>query len=134
MVAVDPDLTFEPREVSDTAAEKVRYQAALGDVFEKTQAQAALMKFAVGENEAEIMAGHIILAQDPGMTDAISGAIDGGACAAQARGAASTQFQNKFLSIDDEKLRHPPPHKRSPWVRTRPRSWPATSFSPRIRA
>ena len=29
MVAVDPDLTFEPREVSDTAAEKERYQAAL---------------------------------------------------------------------------------------------------------
>ena len=83
MVAVDPDLTFEPREVSDTAAEKERYQAALAVFCEKTQAQADHMKVAVGENEAEIMAGHIILAQDPGMTDAINGAIDGGACAEQ---------------------------------------------------
>lgn len=37
MVAVDPDLTFEPREVSDTAAEKERYQAALAVFCEKTQ-------------------------------------------------------------------------------------------------
>ena len=105
MVAVDPDLTFEPREVSDTAAEKERYQAALAVFCEKTQAQADHMKVAVGENEAEIMAGHIILAQDPGMTDAISGAIDGGACAEQALVDASTMFENMFLSMDDEMFR-----------------------------
>ena len=29
MVAVDPDLTFEPHEVADSAAEKERYQSAL---------------------------------------------------------------------------------------------------------
>ena len=29
MVAVDPDLTFEPHEVADSAAEKERYQTAL---------------------------------------------------------------------------------------------------------
>ena len=105
MVAVDPDLTFEPREVSDTAAEKERYQAALAVFCEKTQAQADHMKVAVGENEAEIMAGHIILAQDPGMTDAINGAIDGGACAEQALVDASTMFENMFLSMDDEMFR-----------------------------
>lgn len=105
MVAVDPDLTFEPREVADTAAEKERYQAALAVFCEKTQAQADHMKVAVGENEAEIMAGHIILAQDPGMTDAINGAIDGGACAEQALVDASTMFENMFLSMDDEMFR-----------------------------
>lgn len=105
MVAVDPDLTFEPHEVADTAAEKERYQAALAVFCEKTQAQADYMKVAVGENEAEIMAGHIILAQDPGMTDAINGAIDGGACAEQALVDASTMFENMFLSMDDEMFR-----------------------------
>ena len=105
MVAVDPDLTFEPHEVSDVAAEKERYQAALAVFCEKTQAQADHMKVAVGENEAEIMAGHIILAQDPGMTDAINGAIDGGACAEQALVDASTMFENMFLSMDDEMFR-----------------------------
>ena len=105
MVAVDPDLTFEPHEVADTAAEKERYQAALAVFCEKTQAQADHMKVAVGENEAEIMAGHIILAQDPGMTDAINGAIDGGACAEQALVDARTMFENMFLSMDDEMFR-----------------------------
>ena len=70
MVAVDPDLTFEPHQVADSAAEKERYQSALSVFCEKTQAQADHMKETVGEAEAEIMSGHIVLAQDPGMTDA----------------------------------------------------------------
>ena len=41
MVAVDPDLTFEPHEVADSAAEKERYQSALSVFCEKTQAQRA---------------------------------------------------------------------------------------------
>ena len=43
MVAVDPDLTFEPHEVADSAAEKERYQSALSVFCEKTQAQACLL-------------------------------------------------------------------------------------------
>ena len=77
IVAVDPDLTFEPHEVADSAAEKERYQSALSVFCEKTQAQADHMKETVGEAEAEIMSGHIVLAQDPGMTDAITAAIYG---------------------------------------------------------
>ena len=105
MIAVDPDLTFEPHEVADAAAEKERYQSALTVFCEKTQAQADHMKTAVGEAEAEIMLGHIVLAQDPGMTDAINGAIDGGTCAEQALVDASTMFENMFLSMDDEMFR-----------------------------
>lgn len=105
MIAVDPDLTFEPHEVADAAAEKERYQSALAVFCEKTQAQADHMKTAVGEAEAEIMLGHIVLAQDPGMIDAINGAIDGGNCAEQALVDASTMFENMFLSMDDEMFR-----------------------------
>ena len=105
MIAVDPNLTFEPHEVADAAAEKERYQSALAVFCEKTQAQADHMKTAVGEAEAEIMLGHIVLAQDPGMIDAINGAIDGGTCAEQALVDASTMFENMFLSMDDEMFR-----------------------------
>ena len=105
MIAVDPALTFEPHEVADAAAEKERYQSALAVFCEKTQAQADHMKTAVGEAEAEIMLGHIVLAQDPGMIDAINGAIDGGTCAEQALVDASTMFENMFLSMDDEMFR-----------------------------
>ena len=51
MVAVDPDLSFEPHAVEDVEkAEKARYQARL-DAVPKTQAQAQQTKTAVGEAE-----------------------------------------------------------------------------------
>ena len=105
MVAVDPDLSFEPHDVADVEAEKERYASALSVFCEKTQAQADHMKEAVGEAESEIMAGHIILAQDPGMTDQINAMISGGTCAEQALVETSTMFENMFLSMDDEMFR-----------------------------
>ncbi len=105
MVAVEPDLSFEPHEVADAAAEKERYANALSVFCDKTQAQADHMKETVGEAEAEIMSGHIMLAQDPGMTDQINAAIDGGTCAEQALVDTSTMFENMFLSMDDEMFR-----------------------------
>ena len=105
MVAVEPDLSFEPHEVADAAAEKERYAAALSVFCDKTQAQADHMKETLGESEAEIMLGHIMLAQDPGMTDQINAAIDGGTCAEQALVDTSTMFENMFLSMDDEMFR-----------------------------
>ncbi len=105
VVAVEPDLSFEPHSVEDTDAEKARYKAALDVFCEKTQAQADRMKVTVGENEAEIMSGHIMLAQDPGLVDGISTAIDGGMCAEQALVETATMFENMFLSMDDEMFR-----------------------------
>ena len=105
VVAVEPDLSFDPHAVEDVDAEKARYQAALDVFCEKTNAQAERMKVTVGENEAEIMSGHIMLAQDPGLVDGINSAIDGGMCAEQALVETSTMFENMFLSMDDEMFR-----------------------------
>ena len=101
-VAVEPDLTFEPKPVEDAAAEKARYAEALATFCKKTEAQVEHMKKSVGEEEAAIMAGHITLAQDPGLTDGVNGAIDGGTCAEQALVDTSTMFEQMFLSMDDE--------------------------------
>ena len=105
VLAVEPDLSFEPHAVEDTAAEKTRYQQALEVFCKKTEAQAERMKVTVGENEAEIMMGHIMLAQDPGLVDGINTAIDGGACAEKALVDTSTMFENMFLSMEDEMFR-----------------------------
>ena len=105
VLAVEPDLSFEPHAVEDAAAEKARYQQALDVFCKKTEAQAERMKVTVGENEAEIMSGHIMLAQDPGLVDGINTAIDGGACAEKALVDTSTMFENMFLSMDDEMFR-----------------------------
>lgn len=104
-VAVEPDLTFTPHAVEDAAAEKARFKAALEVFCEKTEAQAEHMKTSVGEAEAEIMSGHVTLAQDPELTGAIEASIDGGTCAEQALVETSTMFENMFLSMDDEVFR-----------------------------
>ncbi|MDM8164154.1 phosphoenolpyruvate--protein phosphotransferase [Collinsella intestinalis] len=105
VLAVEPDLSFEPTAVEDAAAEKARYKEALEVFCKKTEAQAERMKVTVGENEAEIMSGHIMLAQDPGLVDGINAAIDAGTCAEQALVETSTMFENMFLSMDDEMFR-----------------------------
>ena len=104
-VAVEPDLTFTPHAVEDAAAEKARFKAALEVFCEKTEAQAEHMRTSVGEAEAEIMSGHVTLAQDPELTGAIEASIDGGTCAEQALVETSTMFENMFLSMDDEVFR-----------------------------
>lgn len=104
-VAVEPDLTFTPHAVEDAAAEKARFEAALDVFCKKTEAQAEHMKTSVGEAEAEIMSGHVTLAQDPELTGAIEASIDGGTCAEQALVETSTMFENMFLSMDDEVFR-----------------------------
>ena len=104
-VAVEPDLSFEAHAVEDAAAEKERYAKALDVFCQKTEAQAEAMKVSVGEHEAEIMIGHIALAQDPGMSDQINQAIDAGTCAEQALVDTTTMFENMFLSMDDEMFR-----------------------------
>ena len=91
-VAVEPDLSFEAHAVEDAAAEKERYAKALDVFCQKTEAQAEAMKVSVGEHEAEIMIGHIALAQDPGMSDQINQAIDAGTCAEQALVDTTTMF------------------------------------------
>ncbi|HIU04299.1 MAG TPA: phosphoenolpyruvate--protein phosphotransferase [Candidatus Coprousia avicola] len=105
VLAVEPDLSFEPTTVEDAAAEKARYKEALDVFCKKTEVQAERMKVTVGENEAEIMSGHIMLAQDPGLVDGINAAIDAGTCAEQALVETSTMFENMFLSMDDEMFR-----------------------------
>ena len=104
-VAVEPDLSFEAHAVENAVAEKERYAKALDVFCQKTEAQAEAMKVSVGEHEAEIMIGHIALAQDPGMTDQINQAIDAGTCAEQALVDTTTMFENMFLSMDDEMFR-----------------------------
>ena len=48
-VAVDPDLTFTPHTVEDTAAEKVRYAEAVTKFIAQTNAQIERMTKTVGE-------------------------------------------------------------------------------------
>ncbi|MBQ9058328.1 MAG: phosphoenolpyruvate--protein phosphotransferase [Atopobiaceae bacterium] len=105
IVAVEPDLSYTPTTPESPEEEKQRYKAALDRFIEKTQGQADRMRETVGEAEAEIMAGHIILATDPFMLDEINNRIDGGMCAEQALNEVCDMFYAMFDSSEEQLIR-----------------------------
>lgn len=99
----EADLTFQTVTVSDVEAEKKRFQDALDVFMEKTQAMADDIKSRVGEKEAEILEGHILMMQDPEMTGQIEGTIEGeGINAEAALSTVCDMFAQMFASIPDE--------------------------------
>ena len=104
-VAVDPDLTFTPHTVEDTAGEKARYAEAVTKFIAQTNAQIERMTKAVGEEAAAIMGAHIEFAEDEGIKEAVNSAIDGGTCVEQAVSDAYDMYYNMFLGMEDELFR-----------------------------
>ena len=105
-VAVEPDLSYVPATHQDTdEEEKARYQAALDAFCAKTQAQADRMKVTVGEKEAEIMVGHITMANDPFMLDEVNNRITEGKCAEQAIDEVCDMFYAMFDASDEQLIR-----------------------------
>lgn len=105
-VAVEPDLSYVPATHQDTdEEEKARYQSALDAFCERTQQQADHMKVAVGEKEAEIMVGHISMAQDPFMMDEINNRIVEGKCAEQAVDEVCDMFYAMFDASEEQLIR-----------------------------
>ena len=104
-VAVEPDLSFTPTTPADPSAEKARYQAALDKFVEQTEAQVERMKVSVGEKEAGIMATHVDIATDEGMSSMINDSIAGGMCAEQAVSDTCDMFYNVFAASDNEVIR-----------------------------
>lgn len=63
--------------VADAAAEVERFKGALDTTLKKTEELAADLATRVGEKEAEIMQGHMMLLMDPMLTGEIETAITG---------------------------------------------------------
>ena len=68
VIVKEPSLAYDNKAVSDVDAEKKRLAEALDKCIAKTQAMADDMKERVGEKEAEILEGHVLLLMDPEMT------------------------------------------------------------------
>ena len=89
--------------VADAAAEKQRFKKAVEKSIEDTQALAADMAERIGEKEAEILNGHLMLLQDPMMTMEIEGKIDSEKlCSEAAIEDVCTMYADMFASMDDE--------------------------------
>ena len=103
IIIKEASLDFQRVTISDVEAEKKRLADALDVFMEKTQAMADDMKERIGEKEAEILEGHILMMQDPEMTGQIEGAIENEHINAEAAlDQVCDMFIQMFSSIDDE--------------------------------
>ncbi|MDO4977241.1 MAG: phosphoenolpyruvate--protein phosphotransferase [Eubacteriales bacterium] len=103
VIVKEPSLVYDNKAITDAAAETARFQAALDKCVEKTQAMAEDMKTRVGEKEAEILEGHILLLMDPELGGQIESKIaDDKKCAEAAVEETCDFFAAMFSSLDDE--------------------------------
>ena len=73
----EEELNYTKQSIEDTEAEKKRLSDAIEVFIEKTQKMVESMKVTAGEQEAEILEGHIMMIQDPAISEQIEAKIDG---------------------------------------------------------
>ena len=102
MLIEEVNLEYEKKKITDTHAEIERYRKAFEAFCEKTEKQAENIKNTVGEKEAEILLGHLLMIKDPGMSSSIEGNISNGSCAEEAVEQVCDMFIGIFSMADDE--------------------------------
>lgn len=103
VIVEEKELVIKRETVRDAAAEVERFKGALDLTLKKTEELAADLATRVGEKEAEIMQGHMMLLMDPMLTGEIETAITGESiCAEYAIEQICTTYADLFASMDDE--------------------------------
>ena len=102
VVIEEPTLEYESRMVEDTAAEVERLKAGIAAYIDYTNDQAATMREAVGEKEAEILTGHVTMINDPYMQGEMIKLVEGGMCAEDALSQVCDMFATMFEATGDE--------------------------------
>lgn len=103
VIVEEKELVIKRETVRDAAAEVERFKGALELTLKKTEELAADLATRVGEKEAEIMQGHMMLLMDPMLTGEIETAITGESiCAEYAIEQVCTTYADLFASMDDE--------------------------------
>ena len=75
VIVEEKELVIRREAVADAAAEVERFKGALDTTLKKTEELAADLATRVGEKEAEIMQGHMMLLSDPMLTGEIESSI-----------------------------------------------------------
>ncbi len=95
-------IAYTPREISDVGAELERYREAVAAFCERTLRKAEQMAEIVGEKEAEILRGHVLMIRDPYMNGEIEKLISSAQCAESALETVCDMFIAVFSSAEDE--------------------------------
>ena len=102
VIVEEPTLDYVSRTVEDTAAETERLNAAIASYIDYTNGQAEAMRETVGEKEAEILTGHIVMISDPYMQGEMVKLVEGGMCAEDALVQICEMFATMFEATGDE--------------------------------
>lgn len=102
MLIEEVSLDYEKKQITDTQAEIDRYRKVFDAYCEKTEKQAENIKNTIGEKEADIILGHLLMIKDPAMSSSIEGNISSGCCAEDAVAQVCDMFIGVFSMADDE--------------------------------
>ena len=102
VIVEEAQLVIEQRVVTDVDAELERFKGTLEKTVEETNTLSQTLAERVGEKEAEILQGHIMLLSDPMLTGEIENAIKAGTNAEAAIETVCTMYADMFASMDDE--------------------------------
>lgn len=102
-IVEEAELIIKREVVADSAAEVERFKGALDQSIRETEVLAADLATRVGEKEAEILQGHLMLFMDPMLTGEIENAITGeGVCSEYAIETVCNMYTDVFAAMDDE--------------------------------
>jgi phosphotransferase system enzyme I (PtsI) len=103
VIVEETELIISKNLVEDAEAEKVRFQSALKLAVEQTETLAKDLATRVGEKEAEILNGHILLLSDPMLVGEIETTISGENVVSEyAVEAVCNTYADMFASMGDE--------------------------------
>lgn len=103
VIVEEAELAIEKKTIVDVEAEVTRFKGALDKTMKDTEALAADLATRVGEKEAEILQGHLMLLMDPALTGEIENTIKGESiCSEFAVEMVCTMYANVFAGMDDE--------------------------------
>lgn len=102
MIIEEPVLDYASRTIEDAEAEKQRFHAGIDGFVAKTQTQADILRQLVGDKEAEILEGHVLMISDPYMVGEMDKLIDAGTCAEDALSQICDMFAGMFEAADDD--------------------------------
>ena len=105
VLVAEPDLGYGDVVFSGVEAEKARLSGAVAAFIRETSAMAESLREQLGDKQAEILSGQIMMVSDPYMTSQMNAAIENGVCAESAVDSVCGMYIDLFSSMEDELMR-----------------------------
>lgn len=101
----EPNLDYSHVTAAGEEAEKARLANAVTQFVEKTRIMAQRMELQVGQHQAEILLGQIMMIEDPFMVSQMNQLIGQGQCAEGALDTVCQMYIEMFAAMEDELMR-----------------------------